>query len=339
MANHPNSQRKVDSYLYRYKRELNRRRLRRAMAIFLLLGVGLSIYYISNFKLKKGGDPELAENTSISSEYSTPDQENAELSPVALQEDSGSLDTSQRVYQGDDEPVLDTKTSASIRPTSGTTPKPSAPATNNSSDLPPPVVRGPSLEENTDSSNSNSPQKETPFPQAATPSEAAETTEKIPETSPISPSGSIDNPEISGIAVAPSTPDQIEKVTSEEEKQQELPVKDLSTPGEAVKAPREVADRMPSFPGGTMAMRNFLNSQIAYPQAARDAKIEGKVYVQFVVAEDGELQDFNVLRGLGYGCDREAIRIAKAMPRWIPGEHMGEKVPVYYTLPVQFKFQ
>ena len=82
----------------------------------------------------------------------------------------------------------------------------------------------------------------------------------------------------------------------------------------------------------------YLNERIQYPRQAQDYEVEGKVYVQFVVNEDGQIQKPKVVKGLGYGCDEEALRIVKLMPNWNPGQQAESNVPVIYTLPVSFRF-
>ncbi|MCB0844260.1 MAG: energy transducer TonB [Bacteroidetes bacterium] len=103
--------------------------------------------------------------------------------------------------------------------------------------------------------------------------------------------------------------------------------------------PLKFAEVMPAFPGGTAAMYRFLNSKLNYPGPARDNEIEGNVYVQFVVQVDGSLSQFKIVKGLGFGCDEEVIRVANLMPAWIPGTHNGRIVPVVYTLKVNFRFK
>ena len=100
--------------------------------------------------------------------------------------------------------------------------------------------------------------------------------------------------------------------------------------------PLVVASKNPSFPGGETDLAAYLNSKIKYPQPARDYHVEGTVYVQFVIQSDGSLTNHKILRGIGYGCDEEALRIAQSMPNWSPGEQNGEAVPVWFTLPVKF---
>ncbi len=74
----------------------------------------------------------------------------------------------------------------------------------------------------------------------------------------------------------------------------------------------------------------------AYPDMAKDAKIEGKVYLTFVVDRDGGITGVKVLRGIGGGCDEEAVRVVKNMPRWNPGKQRGKPVRVQYNLPINF---
>lgn len=101
-------------------------------------------------------------------------------------------------------------------------------------------------------------------------------------------------------------------------------------------SPRDLAETMPAFPGGAAAMYRFLSRHLRYPEMAIDREVQGTVYVRFVVEASGSLRDFEVLRRIGYGCDEEALRIVRLMPRWQPGRHQGEAVAVYYTLPVRF---
>ena len=104
-------------------------------------------------------------------------------------------------------------------------------------------------------------------------------------------------------------------------------------------SPLDFATKMPSFPGGISKMTRFLNKQLKYPDLAREYEIQGIVYIQFVVGPDGSLSEFRVARGIGYGCDEEAIRMARSMPKWNPGEHEGQRVPVKFTIPVNFSLQ
>ena len=93
---------------------------------------------------------------------------------------------------------------------------------------------------------------------------------------------------------------------------------------------------MPSFPGGEAKLFQYLGENMKYPAMARDAGITGVVYVTFVVKEDGKIDGVRILRGVGGGCDEEAIRVVKSMPRWTPGKQRGKSVRVQYNLPIRF---
>jgi protein TonB len=97
-----------------------------------------------------------------------------------------------------------------------------------------------------------------------------------------------------------------------------------------------IVEEMPSYPGGENELFKYLGKSIKYPQMAIDAGISGVVYVTFVVGKDGKISDVKVLRGIGGGCDEEAIRVVKAMPPWKPGKQRGKAVTVQYNLPVRF---
>ena len=100
-----------------------------------------------------------------------------------------------------------------------------------------------------------------------------------------------------------------------------------------------IVEQMPSFPGGDQKMYEYLSKNIKYPQIARESGIQGRVFVNFVVEPDGSVSNVKVLRGIGGGCDEEAMRVVKAMPKWTPGKQRGKAVRVSYTLPVVFKLQ
>jgi TonB family protein len=94
----------------------------------------------------------------------------------------------------------------------------------------------------------------------------------------------------------------------------------------------------PIFPGGSKALTTYITDHIRYPEEARKAKVEGKVYVTFVINRQGVIKDVKVLKSLGYGTDAEAVRIVAKMPRWEPGKHNGQPVATKYVLPVAFRF-
>jgi TonB family protein len=90
------------------------------------------------------------------------------------------------------------------------------------------------------------------------------------------------------------------------------------------------------FPGGPRAFGAFLQRNLRYPAAAQRANVGGKVYVQFVVNTDGTIEDLEVLKSVGFGCDEEAMRIIKAVPRWTPGKQSGRIVRSRFTQPITF---
>lgn len=100
-----------------------------------------------------------------------------------------------------------------------------------------------------------------------------------------------------------------------------------------------VVESMPEFPGGQQAMMEYIARNIRYPAMARESGIQGRVFVNFVVERDGSVTNVRVLRGIGGGCDEEAIRVVKAMPKWTPGRQRGQAVRVSFNLPVRFTLQ
>lgn len=100
-----------------------------------------------------------------------------------------------------------------------------------------------------------------------------------------------------------------------------------------------VVEDQPSFPGGEKARMQYLANNIDYPQLARESGIQGTVYVTFVVEKDGSVTDVRVLRGIGGGCDEEAIEVVKNMPKWKPGKQRGKPVRVQFNMPIRFTLQ
>ena len=100
-----------------------------------------------------------------------------------------------------------------------------------------------------------------------------------------------------------------------------------------------IVEEMPDFPGGMQKLADYLAKNIKYPQMARESGIQGRVFINFVVEPDGSISNVNVMRSLGGGCDEEAVRVVKSMPKWKPGKQRGKPVRVSYILPVNFKLQ
>ena len=101
----------------------------------------------------------------------------------------------------------------------------------------------------------------------------------------------------------------------------------------------QIVEEMPQFPGGEQAMLDYVSKNIVYPQEAQEKGISGRVFVSFVVEKDGSINEVQVMRGIGGGCDEEAVRVIKAMPKWKPGKMKGELVRVSYMMPIVFKLQ
>ena len=98
----------------------------------------------------------------------------------------------------------------------------------------------------------------------------------------------------------------------------------------------QIVEEMPSFPGGEVKMMEYIAKNIKYPPQALKKGIRGRVIVSFVVEPDGSVSNVKVLRGIGGGCDEEAIRVVKSMPRWKPGKQRGKYVRVSLMLPINF---
>ena len=98
-----------------------------------------------------------------------------------------------------------------------------------------------------------------------------------------------------------------------------------------------IVETMPSFPGGQTALNAYIQENLKYPQSALEDGIQGRVYVNFVVEKDGLISNVKVNRGIGGGCDEEAVRVVKAMPRWVPGVQRDQTVRVSYMMPIVFK--
>lgn len=135
-----------------------------------------------------------------------------------------------------------------------------------------------------------------------------------------------------------STPDMSEVVMGEIAP---LPPKEETnpTPQDSSSSVLSFAEKMPEYVGGMAAMWAFMRRELNYPTTEKEAGIQGTVYVQFIVRQDGTLSNFSVLRGIkgGEGLNKEALRIVSKMPHWIPGANNGKNVSVYYRLPIKFQ--
>lgn len=98
-------------------------------------------------------------------------------------------------------------------------------------------------------------------------------------------------------------------------------------------------EQQPQFPGGTEALRSYLSNNLRYPRAAASTGVSGRVFVSFVVNTDGSLTDVQIVKGIGFGCDEEAVRVIQKMPHWRPGKQSGRPVRVKYNLPIVFALE
>jgi TonB family protein len=121
--------------------------------------------------------------------------------------------------------------------------------------------------------------------------------------------------------------------------QQEEPVYDMGPTQLAEGEVFNVVEVEPEFPGGMEALIKYLSENIKYPEQAKKENIQGRVFVAFVVEKDGSVTDAKLLRGIGGGCDEEALRVVNAMPKWKPGMQRGVPVRVQYNIPISFKLQ
>ena len=146
----------------------------------------------------------------------------------------------------------------------------------------------------------------------------------------------------------PPSMEELVIVEDEEELEDELKIEDMDIDEdmeiEIVEEEEEIiedqiftiVEQMPQFGGGESDLLNYLAKNIKYPQMAKESGISGIVYVTFVVGKNGKVGEVKVLRGIGGGCDKEAVRVVKTMPDWKAGKQRGKPVSVQYNLPVRF---
>jgi len=97
-----------------------------------------------------------------------------------------------------------------------------------------------------------------------------------------------------------------------------------------------IADEMPSYVGGDAAMLNYISKSLKYPEIAKEKGIQGTVFIYFIINETGEISSARTIRGVGGGCDEEALRVVMSMPKWIPGKINGKPASVSYMIPIRF---
>lgn len=101
----------------------------------------------------------------------------------------------------------------------------------------------------------------------------------------------------------------------------------------------DMVEQMPAFPGGQAELMSYLSKNIKYPTIAQENGTQGRVIIQFVVERDGSITDVRIARGVDPYLDKEAVRVIKSMPKWIPGKQNGKAVRVKFTVPVMFRLQ
>jgi len=97
-----------------------------------------------------------------------------------------------------------------------------------------------------------------------------------------------------------------------------------------------VVEEMPEYPGGIEGLKNYIQKNVQYPEQAKKNKVEGKVFVSFVIDNKGNVTDAKVVRAVNPELDKEALRVVKGMKKWTPGKQKGKTVKVQYTIPIQF---
>ena len=147
-----------------------------------------------------------------------------------------------------------------------------------------------------------------------------------------------DETEKSDVAISSVNFDQGSDEGQEVLKQNQVVVEQVEQKEEETKV-FEVVEQMPQFPGGDAALMQYLSSHIKYPVVAEENGIQGRVVCTFVVERNGSISDVRVVKSVDPSLDKEAVRVIKGMPNWIPGKQNGSAVRVKYTVPVTFRLQ
>lgn len=100
-----------------------------------------------------------------------------------------------------------------------------------------------------------------------------------------------------------------------------------------------IVENRPEFTGGKKKFSKYLHKNLKYPKKAKRQGIEGKVFVEFMVNIDGSITDVKVLKGIGSGCDEEAVKVIKNSPKWIAGTKRGKAVKMKVTIPIVFELK
>ena len=162
---------------------------------------------------------------------------------------------------------------------------------------------------------------------------------EIPPTEqPPPPPPVIQQPEIIEVPDEEEIEEEIE-IELDVEFEEELIVEELvfEEPEEEVEEIFTIVEDQPEFPGGIGAFYKYVATNLRYPAQARRMGIAGKVFVQFVVEKDGRLTDVQILKGIGAGCDEDALRVIKKSKAWKPGRQRGRPVKVRIIIPINFR--
>jgi periplasmic protein TonB len=160
------------------------------------------------------------------------------------------------------------------------------------------------------------------------------------EQPPPPPPPPIQQPEIIEVPDEQEIEDEIEidlDIDVTEDKVVDVIVFDEAPAEEVAEEIFTIVEQQPEPEGGMAAFLKYVGQKMVYPAQARRMGIEGKVYVQFVVDKDGTLTEVHAVKGIGAGCDEEAVRVIKEAPRWKPGKQRGQAVKVRMILPITFK--
>ena len=146
------------------------------------------------------------------------------------------------------------------------------------------------------------------------------------------------------INIVPDASKDLEDIDIEYEANDNTKIEDYFPPVEEDKFIEKKEDfkpieEYPSFPGGEQARIIFLRKNLKYPRMAKESNIQGIVHVAFVVEPDGSISNIEVKRGIGGGCDEEALRVTKLMPNWLPGKQRGKAVRAQFYMRIKFSLQ
>jgi protein TonB len=167
-----------------------------------------------------------------------------------------------------------------------------------------------------------------------------ETLEVPPTEQPPPPAPVIQQPQVIEVPDEEEIKDDI-KVNLDVEVTEEAKVEQIVVQAEEPKEETDeiftVVEESAAPKGGMAAFYKYVGEKIKYPAQARRMGIEGRVFVEFVINKDGSLSDVKAIKGIGAGCDEEAVRIIQSAPSWNPGKQRGKAVKQRYTLPIIFK--